>query len=145
MATPSQLFLINKIIFKPKSSFAIEWETHWAEMRGPQWHLTKGKETSTFPSITMIIKCFYELRSRYITSNFIYKGILHSNFTWGKVEFLVHNNEKVYRWVTLTVTLQNHIYDISTYTIPHSVLSKSLDFFFIQESPPFFCFVSKSN
>ena len=37
MATPSQFFLINKIIFKPKSSFAIEWETHWAEMRGPQY------------------------------------------------------------------------------------------------------------
>ena len=49
----------------------------------------------------MIIKCFYELRSipitKYITSDFKCKGILHSNFTWGKVEFLVHNNEKVYR------------------------------------------------
>ena len=43
MATPSQLFLINKIIFKPKSSFAIEWETHWAEMRGPQHYSNMHK------------------------------------------------------------------------------------------------------
>ena len=45
MATPSQFFLINKDqFFEIKIELAIEWETHRAEMRGPQ----NGDSTGEF-------------------------------------------------------------------------------------------------